>query len=206
MRRTLIALTGGPCSGKTTLAERLGERGAIVVPEAALEVIQALNEELGGPDAQRAWHRAHVLEFQRRVSARQRSRERAAASEGALPDGRLVVFDRTSVDGVAYLRYAGYDVPADLDAAARAVRADLVFELELLADVFDARLASGRSGTLAEAREISAVLHDTYVDFGHAPILLPASLSLAERAEEVLRAVERWRARQPAASPTIQET
>lgn len=192
MDRVLVALTGPPCSGKTTLAERLAARGAHIVPEAAIEVIRELNQELGGADAQRAWRRAHVAEFQRLVAARQLQREREALAAG--PElGNLVVFDRTSIDGVAYLTRAGEAVPAEIEAAARATRPDLVFELEVLAHAFDARGSTGRSSTLADAREIAQAIHTAYRHYGHRTITLAAALSPEQRADVVLHEVDRLR-------------
>ncbi|MEZ6016862.1 MAG: ATP-binding protein [Planctomycetota bacterium] len=199
MRPVLIALTGPPCSGKTTLAERLAARGARVVPEAAIEVIEELNERLGGPDAQRAWRSQEPLEFQRLVAARQLQRERDAlrgVEDGASASASesIIVFDRTSIDGVAYLRRAGQPVPEDIAAAARAARPDLVFELEVLAHAFHGRRSTGRSSTLQDAYEIAAAIHAAYLEFGQPTISLAAALSADARAEAVCAAVERWRA------------
>lgn len=192
MSRVVVALTGPPCSGKTTLAERLAVGGARVVPEVAIELIAELGRDLGGADAQRAWRRSHPTEFQRLVAERQLTREREALAAPPEPS-ELLVLDRTSVDGVAYLRRAGVDVPATVDAAARTMRPDLVFELEVLAHAFDARGGTGRSSTLADAREIATAIHAAYVDYGHTPVLLPATLTPDERADVVLRAVARLR-------------
>lgn len=189
MPRTLVALTGPPCSGKTTLAAALAAQGCHVVPEAAIEVIDELNRELG-LDAQRSWRRANPLEFQRRVAARQLAREAEAVAAGPQL-GDVVVFDRTSIDGVAYLRRAGVAVPDDIAAAARAARPDLVFELEVLAHAFDGRRDTGRGSTLSDAREIAAAIHAAYRDYGFDPIALPASASPEERAARVLAEVRR---------------
>ena len=99
------------------------------------------------------------------------------------------MFDRTSVDGVAYLRRAGVPVPADIDAAARGARPDVVFELEVLAGAFDDRRATGRSSSLADAREIGVAIHQAYRDYGLTTVPLGAEWSVAERGEAVLRAV-----------------
>ncbi len=191
MRRVLIALTGGPCSGKTTLAAHLGRAGAHVVPEVAIELIDELNQKLG-LEGQRVWRRAHPLDFQRLVAERQGQREREALAAG--PElGSLVVFDRTAVDGIAYLVRAGVPVPPEIDALARVSRPDLVFELEVLDHAFDAREATGRTSNLADARGIGEALHRAYLDYGHRPIHLPASLSVEERAARVLAEVARVR-------------
>ena len=53
LRARLIVLTGGSGVGKTTLVESLAARGYPIVPEAAMQVIDALNG-LVGPEKQLA--------------------------------------------------------------------------------------------------------------------------------------------------------
>ena len=41
MTAEFIVITGGPCSGKTTIIQALAEAGHTTVPEAATELIEA---------------------------------------------------------------------------------------------------------------------------------------------------------------------
>ncbi len=175
----LVAVTGPPFSGKTTLVRRLAGDDVHVVEETAIVVIRALNEELGSVDAQRAWRLAHPVEFQLRLALEQGRKEREAEAL----DVPLVLFDRTSIDGVAYLLRAGNEVPAAIEELASAVRLDLVLDLELLEAAFEVRRATGRQSSIDDAREIARFVSQVYRDHGFEPVALSASVGVEERAE-----------------------
>ena len=91
-----IVVTGGPYAGKTTLVEALRAEGCAVAPEAALQVIAALANELG-PERARAWREEHPERFQVRIAELQL--ELAARAERSGPE--LVACDRGLLDGIA---------------------------------------------------------------------------------------------------------
>ena len=173
-----VVLTGGPCAGKTTLAQALSRTGASLVAEAALQVIDALRDELGAEEEAR-WRRAHAVEFQRRIARLQVASEQMGVATGAT----RVVCDRGLPDGIAYLRHFGVTPPDDLWRLARDARYDAVFLLDTLSE-FRPRPETGRledhEASLSLRHELSAV----YRELGHAPILIPA-LPVEERVRRV---------------------
>lgn len=93
----LIALTGGPCGGKTTFLHDLRRidpeaQRFILVPEAATQLIEA-------------GLRPGSKEFQRSVFQLQSTLESACAISA--PPGSLLVCDRGLLDGLVYWRTLG---------------------------------------------------------------------------------------------------
>lgn len=175
-----VVVTGGPGSGKSTLVAALGRRGFATVEEAAIQVIAELNAERG-VEGQKAWRRAHKSEFQELVARRQ------AALEEAVPEDTAVLFlDRGRLDGLAYCRHFGADVPLVVAEVADAARYDRVLMLDTLPDeVFADRGASGRTSGRAASLAIGAAIEAVYRERGYEPVRLPVA-QIEERAEIAL--------------------
>jgi predicted ATPase len=91
-----IVLTGGPGSGKTVVSAAIGRwkpQKYIAVPEAATQVYSAAKTRWDLVD------RVGQRELQRRIYHLQRGQEDAV--EAAHP-GKIVIFDRGTIDGAAY--------------------------------------------------------------------------------------------------------
>ncbi len=172
-----VVLTGGDHAGKTTLLEALRAEGYAVVHEAALEVIEELNHELG-VDAQRSWRNAHWTRFQARVAQRQRELERAARDSGA----RALVLDRGLPDGIAFCRLAGVALPDELLEGLER-RYDHVLLLDTVTP-FAPRPETGRIGGLGRSNALRDLLRSVYEDLGYAPEPL-ALLPVPERMARV---------------------
>jgi predicted ATPase len=104
MTAKFIVITGGPCSGKTTIIDALAGRGHTTVPEAATELI----EDPGLEDL-----RTNPREFQLQVLLRQLENEQRVL-ETASADS-VVFLDRGVGDGFGYLRYHGIEPFEELD-------------------------------------------------------------------------------------------
>ena len=180
MSARLIVITGGPGTGKTSLIEALAERGWASVPEAAIEVIGELNEEMG-LERQKEWRHAHRGEFQGRVLARQRELE-----EAALASGESVVFlDRSRVDGLAYCRYFNENPPPELVRAAGEIRFDDVVWLEQLR-TFPERAATGRTSDRTASIALGSEIATVYAELGF-ELLRLEDRPLAERTDLLLQ-------------------
>ena len=114
-----VVITGGPCSGKTTLWNVLGERcaGAVKVPEMATPL------RLSGHTPQSMG----VEAFQRLVFQRQWEAEQAA-----LQEGDFLLCDRGLADGLAY--FPGLTSLLELTREALLERYALVLHLEVVQD------------------------------------------------------------------------
>jgi predicted ATPase len=182
-----IVLTGGDHSGKTTLLEALRAEAVAniaVVPEAALQVIEALNRELG-VDEQRVWRESHWTEFQARVARRQCDLEDEARDSRA----DVVVMDRGLPDGIAFCRLACVELPVELQRPRhRYGRYDEVLLLETVTP-FAPRSHTGRLGGLERSRALRDLLCRVYEDLGHAPRSL--TLQPVEERLATLRALLR---------------
>ena len=178
-----VVLTGGAYAGKTSLAARLGELGFAVVPEAAIRLIRALDQERGPREA-RHWRRRHRREFQTRIAELQARLEADAEASGAL----IAVCDRGLHDGIAYCRHWGIDVPEPVARAARGTRYDRVFVLDTLSS-FEARAESGRIDDRADSLRVRDLVQQAYREHAHEPVFVP-ELPLEERLERVRRSLE----------------
>jgi len=179
-----IVLTGGACAGKTTLAHALARRGARMVPEAAMQVIAMLRDELG-LEQQARWRAAHVIEFQRRIARLQQESE----SHALLSSAPRVVYDRALPDGIAYFRHARVEPPEELLELARQAAYDAVFVLDTLRD-FRARSDSGRLDDRGVSLALRDALLEVYRDLGYVPKLVP-EMTIGERLLWIERELER---------------
>lgn len=94
-----IVLTGGPCSGKSTIIDALRDvfaKTVYVVPETATMVI-------GGLGAQLPEHRMGKRHFNRELSNIQRSMEHLAEMQARAEGKRALLLDRAVPDNGAYL-------------------------------------------------------------------------------------------------------
>jgi predicted ATPase len=174
----LFVVTGGPCSGKTTLIRALDARGFVTVREAAIDVIEGLNRRMG-VEGQRRWRRRNLLEFQRMILELQIERERAVADLAG-----VVFLDRGIADGVAYLASAGIEPPAGFLERARRSAYERVLLLETLGEFRD-RSGTGRLSTRDDSVRIAGLIGRVYASLG-VPVTHVADVPVAERVERVL--------------------
>lgn len=177
----LVVVTGGPYCGKTTLVRELAARGFPTVDEAAIDVIRSLNGTMG-VEGQRAWRRAHPLEFQQMVFELQVEREEALE-----PGPGPVFLDRGIADGIAYCTHAGIDPPAGFSDRAVASGYGHAFVLETL-EGFETRDATGRMSRREDSLLIGRLIADAYRSIG-VSVTRVGRTSVAERVELVLGTV-----------------
>ena len=180
-RSPRVVITGGPCSGKTTVVEALAGLGYRTVPEAAIEVIADLTRDLG-LEGQAKWRSEHREAFQVLIIEKQAALEAAAASD---PDGdRALFLDRGRLDGLAYCRVFDAPVPPEVEEGCRDLPYDRVFLLDTLTD-FDGRAATGRTSDRERSLKIRDELRRTYAERGLEPVCLPEA-SVEGRIERIL--------------------
>ncbi|MFC3999863.1 AAA family ATPase [Nocardiopsis sediminis] len=169
-----VVITGGPGSGKTTLVDALRRAGFATSPEAGRAIIRA-QSAIGGLAL--PWTDPGLF-AEAMLCWELRSHEAAGTSHGP------VIFDRGLPDIVGYLRLEGREVPAHVDAAARAFR--------YRAQVFIAppwpaiyRADTERRQTPEIARRTYEAMAAAYTDHGYELIELPRA-PVAERVRFVV--------------------
>jgi predicted ATPase len=92
-------ITGAPCSGKTTVIDRLSKLGYRTIPEAARILV---DEEIKGGKTNEEV-KSDMLKFQRRVL------EMKVKTERELPTDSIIFFDRGIPDSIAYYKYYNFN-------------------------------------------------------------------------------------------------
>lgn len=172
----LVVITGGPGSGKSSLAAALAGASFQTMPEAGRGIIRD-QVAVGGsalPWADRGAFADLMLSWDLRSY-----REAQAA-----PGTKAVFFDRGIPDVIGYLQLSGLPIPDYMRRAAETFRyADRVFVAPPWPEIFtqDAE----RKQTIEEAEATYRAMTDVYARFGYEMVTLPR-LSVAERAAFVL--------------------
>jgi predicted ATPase len=167
-----FVFTGAPGVGKTTLIDYLSSSGYAVVTETARDVIEQQQKTNG---TILPW--INQMAFQKRVLSMQLARENDISSN-------LVFIDRGILDGIAYLRVAGLEVPnIFLNNAYN--RYDCVFLIEPLSTYV-------RDHQRREKHKISKKLHqilkETYQEFGYKIITVSAN-SIEKRVDFIISSI-----------------
>ena len=166
-------LTGGPCSGKTTVLNILAKCGYPVVPELAREMIE--KEIARGGDLV-PWIRPQ--EFEEAIAWKQFWREFFAKRSGTL------FFDRGLVDTVAYCVLEKVNIPKTVRWFGRN-RYDKIFLLDLIPMY---KVDDSRKEDRAFAENIHEEIRRAYVAFGYEVVAVPM-MTPEERVEFVLRSL-----------------
>ena len=168
-----FVFTGAPGVGKTTLIDYLSSSGYAVVTETARDVIEQQQKTNG---TILPW--INQMAFQKRVLSIQLARENDILSD-------LVFIDRGILDGIAYLRVAGLEVPSLFFKNAYH-RYDCVFLIEPLRTYV-------RDNQRREKYKISKKLHrilkETYQEFGYKIITVPTN-SVEKRADFIISSLQ----------------
>ena len=186
---TNVVITGGPGSGKTTVVEALQALGYSTVPEAAIQVIDELNEELG-VEEQKRWRRQNTLLFQERIFERQVELESEPFE--IEPKAGLLFLDRGRLDGLAYLRHfrgeEGKREGEKLLWRTSAPPYGLVFLLETLS-LFEDRSSTGRTSRREDSLAIARAIDEVYQENGYQPVFIP-EIPVPDRIELILQALK----------------
>ena len=163
-------ITGGPCSGKTTLISRLSRMGYQTVPEAARIIID--NELSKGKSVEDV--RKGELEFQRKVLAMK------VEFENELLKDSIVFLDRGIPDSIAYFQICGFDTKEVLSACEGKMYKK-VFLLEQLP--FEKDYA--RTEDDETAKKVNELLKEAYEALGYEVLHVPY-MSVEKRLEFIL--------------------
>ncbi len=173
-------LTGGSCCGKTTLLNELRGRGFSVLNESAREILN---------HTRFLDNRQNFVSFQSEIFLRQLEQEQKAFSQKQ--DKEVIFLDRSLIDSYAYFYHKLGYVPENISKIPEIDlknRYSLVFVLELLPFKKDGIRIEEDS---RQAEKIHKKIILTYQNFGYSLIFVPAKYSVLERADFILKIVER---------------
>ncbi len=170
-----IVITGGPCSGKTTVIEELAKRGFSVLKETAKEIVAI---------------RRHIPMTKEESQIRQDlifNEQLAKENKAEKKDCEILFLDRGLIDGLSYsILYAGEASIQRYLPAVKEKNYDFVFLLELLP--FDSGGFRAENENEEEARKIQKSISDLYERLGYKLIFVP-KMSVEERIEFILKRV-----------------
>lgn len=167
-----IVITGGPCSGKTTLINALEKKGIHVIHEVAIKVISQLIDQFGADKALK-WRQGNVVEFQSLIM------ERQWQEEDLIDPAEVTVLDRGLLDNIAYLTHKGVTIPTKMKEKIYNSFYDIIFICETLPN-YQTRTETGRFESQDESRVIQMHISNTYQIAGYTTVFLPA-IPLHER-------------------------
>lgn len=178
-RHEFYILTGGPCSGKTTVAGELASMGYDTVPESAREIIA---EERSKEQPVLPW--TNLLGFQHKVFARQMDLEARA-------NGKPTILDRSVIDNLAYCELGGLGTQYDmLDYSVASLLLGNYRKVFLLEPVPYKQDAERREDA-QEARRIHEAIGDAYRKLKCDITLVPIMTSAKARAEYIDSIIQR---------------
>jgi len=158
-------LTGGPCSGKTTLLDELGKRGYSIVEETARKIIKS-HSNLSHKEKQE-----RIFKSQLEI-------------ESSLRD-EIYFLDRSLIDVVAYSRFHNTEPPSLLKTTRLEKRYDLVFVLEMLKFKKDeVRIEQNEEDAKWAHRNVIKA----YQEYGYNLIFVPKG-SVEQRADFIERVI-----------------
>ena len=162
MSNTIIVITGGPGSGKTTLIKGLLERGYTCYPEISRDItLQAQERGISQLFLEKPLLFSELL-----LEGRAKQYFNAKAE-----DSEIVFLDRGLPDVLAYMHYIGDSYPLAFDDACRKHTYDKVFFLPPWEAIYTADDA--RYENYEQAKLIAAHLQETYKKYGYNLIEVP---------------------------------
>lgn len=171
-------ITGGPCTGKSTLIKALSKKNYTTIPEvASLLIDEALIKHLEHPAKNRS-------DFQNKIIDKQLELESHTKS--------IVFLDRGLPDGMVYYKLDKIEIPEKLTCEAKNNQYSAIFILDFIknenGEIFYEKTTS-RTEILETAQKLQLLLHETYNELGYLLISVP-SMSVQSRAEFILNKIK----------------
>jgi len=173
-----IVITGGPCSGKTTIINELKKRGYFTMEETARKIIieniysKNLNIE------------NEALNFELNVYQKQIEKEKDLdKADDVYP--HIVFLDRGCIDVRAYCQHLIGHIPKEI-MNVKVKRYDAVIVLDRLPLIDDGL----RRKTKEDAEIIHQQILQEYVNAGYTPIIIPI-MSIKERLKNILEIINK---------------
>ena len=173
-----FVLTGGSASGKSTLLAELEQRGYLVIPEGAIQIIKEGIAQLGKDDFT-LWRMNNYTEYQEMIIQRQLELEQDV-------DSTIVFLDRSAIDCYTFCRMKNADIPDIFSEASQSglFGYEKIFVLETIYP-FPERYETERTSNYESSVQMGKALQEDYEEFGYEVIWIPM-MSVDERVELIL--------------------
>lgn len=165
-------ITGQPCSGKTTVIDRLKAQGYQISEEVARQFYLHLLD-----------HHDKKKLLDNRVTLQKQILDIELARENHLDPASVIFFDRAIPDSIAYYRMIG-EIPEFVIKAAKRFRYRRVFFLDPLSFSTD----RVRRENHEVANRLGRYIYDAYVELGYDLVRVPV-LPVAERVSFILESL-----------------
>ncbi|OYU84866.1 MAG: ATPase [Flavobacterium sp. BFFFF2] len=162
MARSIVIITGGPGTGKTTIIEGLMAKGHVCLPEISREItLEARNQGF-----EQLFLEKPLLFSELLLEGRKKQYHHA------LHDSAPIVFiDRGVPDILAYMHYIGDSYPPFFDQACKELVYHKIFVLPPWEDIYTSD--SERYENFDQATLIYSHLQETYSHYGYDLIVVP---------------------------------
>ncbi|OGL31296.1 hypothetical protein A3F37_02950 [Candidatus Saccharibacteria bacterium RIFCSPHIGHO2_12_FULL_41_12] len=174
----VIAIIGGPGTGKTAVIDELQRRGHTVVHEAARQVIdEGLSKGMTIDEI-----RGDNLQFQMAIIEKKIQNE--VQWFDSLDSSKIVFVDRGMHDAWAYFKADRIDMTTEIDSILRKYIYDKVLLLDMLDDYYQTDYA--RIEDKAEAEELHRLTEQAYKKYGMNVKKIPV-MSVEDRVDHIIK-------------------
>jgi predicted ATPase len=168
----LYIISGGPCTGKTEVINKLSKQGFFTIEEAARKVG---DEKFKG----HIFNKKDIEEFQKAIFEYQKKKFKEA-------EGQLVAFtDRGFGDTIAYYKFNGLKVPKEILDYADKIKPNKVFILDPLPSY---EVDTFRKEKKEEQKRIHEIIIQSYRELGYYIVDVPF-MSIEERTEFIKKKI-----------------
>lgn len=180
-----VVITGGPCTGKTTIINELAALGYAIVPEAARSVFTEELEKHG-----KLLDEPNTKEFQLKYLKRQRELEEKHLK--GLREEEIAFLDHSIPQSLAYCEAFGIEPPKEIVEACKEEDYLEVFVLEQLG-FYEKEGRIDKPGTAEKLQQdVHRALVRVYSSLGFEVVLVP-KLPVKERVEFILNRIKKKR-------------
>ena len=177
MKKEIVVITGGPGTGKTTIIDKLIEKGHTCFPEISRQItLEAKKQGIEQLFLEKPLLFSELLLEGRKDQFNQAQQQLA----------NTVFIDRGIPDILAYMHYIGDSYPAFFDLACKEYRYTKVFVLPPWEEIYESDEA--RYENYDQAKLIYTHLQETYNNYGYQLIVVPKG-TVEERVEFILKKV-----------------
>lgn len=162
MAKEIVVLIGGPGTGKTTLIQKLTEKGYVCYPEISREVtLEARRQGI-----EQLFLEKPLLFSELLLEGRKKQHRQALEEET-----QIVFIDRGIPDVLAYMHYIGDSYPAFFEEACHNHKYTKIFFLPPWEEIYTADEA--RYENYEQAKLIAGHLQETYRKYGYELVEVP---------------------------------